>query len=134
MCPLQDACGISYKYQLTRQALSCPYLDCSFWGFSVLFCFSFFSFPVLISSTHFCREVACPPGIGGGEVVGEKHLLKIPSSTLGVAKLPNSCRWLYSQFPCGHMAFRGLLILITASSLCLFKNQKADRLLMVYLY
>lgn len=65
---------------------------------------------------------------------GREHLLKIPSSTLGVAGLPNSCRWLYSQLPCGHMAFRGLLVLITASSLCLFKNQKADRLLMVYLY
>lgn len=101
------------------------------WGrgvFSVLFCF-LSPHPRLDLQHSFLQ---------GGRLSsrhrGRKHLLEIPSSILGVAGLPSSCRWLYSQLPCGHMAIRGLLVLITASSLCLFKNQKADRLLMVYLY
>lgn len=127
MCPLQDACGISYKHQLTRQALSCPYLDCSFRG---VFCSVLvFVPPPRLDLQHSFLQGGCL----SSRHRGRKHLLEIPSSTLGVAGLPNSCRWLYSQLSCGHMAFRGLLVLITASSLCLFKNQKADKLLMVYL-
>lgn len=82
------------------------------------------------TSHHFCREVALSLQASELQTFVKNHSFHLRNN-----KLPIPCQWLFcvtSLLPSG--LSEALLILIIAFSFCLFKNQKADRLLRVYLY